>query len=178
MTDHSDEKITQIYLLHSDAVFKYIYYMVSDKHLAEDLTQETFIRVYKNLNQFRSDSTISTWMIKIARNVTLDHLKKKRFKHLLNIDLFMNTLTNKQISYGDLMIQSEDVNNLYQSLNTLKKEYKEVIILRKINECSIKETAMILEWSEDKVKSMTSRALIQLRKEFKKREASFSESFR
>ncbi|MGD7043141.1 RNA polymerase sigma factor [Jeotgalibacillus proteolyticus] len=178
MSDHTQIKITEIYQIQSDNVFKYIYYMVRDQHVAEDLTQETFINVYKSINEFRHDSNILTWILKIARNVTFDYLKKKRIKNLIDIDRLVNSLKNEQETLNELLIQSEDVRNLYQSLNALKKDYKEVLILRKINECSIKETANVLNWTEDKVKSMTSRALIQLRKEYKKGEEKINESFR
>ncbi|MGG1833286.1 sigma factor-like helix-turn-helix DNA-binding protein [Cytobacillus firmus] len=67
------------------------------------------------------------------------------------------------------MIKGEKVTLLYEAIRHLKLSYQEVLILRKIKEFSIKETAEILNWSENKVKITTSRALAALKKELQKR---------
>ena len=62
--------------------------------------------------------------------------------------------------------QKEQLAKMYDSLSKLKKDYQEVLLLRKIQECSIKETAYILGWTEAKVKMKMTRALVALKKEF------------
>ncbi|MFS0688954.1 RNA polymerase sigma factor [Sporosarcina sp. 179-K 8C2 HS] len=176
MTNSSGIDFTAIYNEYSDNVFRYIFYMVNDPHVAEDLTQDSFIKVYKNLHTFKFKSNINTWVFKISRNVTLDYLKRKKLVTFFNHDALINNVKSENKTVIEAIVQSEEIKALYSSLQNLKKDYREVLVLRKINECSIRETAIILNWSENKVKSMTSRALIKLKEDLIKKEVRFSES--
>lgn len=66
----------ELYERYFQRIYQFIYYMVSDPSLAEDLTQETFLRVYKG--QFRNDAALGTYIRKIARNIVYDSYRKKR----------------------------------------------------------------------------------------------------
>lgn len=177
MGDLSEAHFTEIYNQYSDDVYRYIFYMIRDPQAAEDLTQDAFVKVYRHLHTFKFKSNIKTWIFKISRNVTLDHLKKKKPATFSDPETLMNFTAHEQKSSIESIIHSEEITALYSSMHNLKKEYREVLILRKINECSVRETASILRWSEDKVKSMTSRALIKLKEDLLHKEANFNESF-
>ncbi len=177
MDDHSKLAITNIYHLYSDNVFKYIFYMVNNLHTAEDLTQETFIKVFRHLDTFQFHSSIQTWVYQIARNTTLDYLKRKKLVSFFEPDKIVQLIKGTERSVIDTVTQTEEKEQLYLYLLTLKKEYREVLILRKINELSVKETAVILRWSEDKVKSMSARGLKKLKETLQEKEESWNESF-
>ena len=68
----------QNYELHSDRIYQYIYFLVGKKQLAEDLTQETFIKAFKQQHTFRHESSNLTWLMKIARNLTYDYFRRKK----------------------------------------------------------------------------------------------------
>lgn len=176
MKDLSQARFTEIYNDYSEDVYRYIFYMVRDPQAAEDLTQDAFVKVYRQIHTFKSNSSIKTWIFKISRNVTLDHLKKKKPALFTDPQSLMDVIRQEQKSSVETIIQTEEVEAMYASLQNLKKEYREVLILRKINECSIKETAGILNWSEDKVKSMTFRALAKLKEDLLRKEERFNES--
>ncbi|MDQ0257377.1 RNA polymerase sigma-70 factor (ECF subfamily) [Evansella vedderi] len=159
------EKFDELYFEYSDRIYSYIFLMVGEKETAEDLTQETFVKMYRNLDQFEGDSKFSTWLISIARNCTIDYLRKQRPVFLWPFEKFSQVTSTETIELQ--VTTDETIKELYKQISTLKRSHKEVIILRKIQELSVKETAEILGWSEGKVKMMTHRAMEKLRLQMK-----------
>ena len=166
-----------LYLDNSDAVYRFIYLLVRHKETAEDLTQETFLKAYKNLNHFNNQSSLLTWLLKIARNVTYDHFRRKRILQFFKWGN-ENDIDTKSLSPESAAEKNEDLTQLYAALSRLKDDYRDVLILRKVNECSIKETAFILGWTEAKVKTKMTRAFEALRKEFYGKEGFINESIK
>ena len=141
-----------------DSIYKYIVLMVKDSSLAEDLTQETFLKAYLKQNQFKGDSEIKTWLYRIAYSTTMNHFRKKHpIPTLFN---FVIPTKNTETIY----MEQEGLNELFLAISKLKLTYQQVIILNKIQQFSIKETASILRCSEGKVKMQLSRGLKALQK--------------
>ncbi|MDG5786401.1 RNA polymerase sigma factor [Evansella sp. AB-P1] len=158
--------IDEAYEQYSDAIFKYICMMVRDYQQGQDLTHETFIKAYENYESFEGKAELKTWLFRIAHNVTIDYVRKK--KPLRLIESFLNNKKDPSpLPEENLKIQ-EDVKVLYKGISNLKPAYKEVIILRKIKGFSINETSEILHWSENKVKVTLHRAMPLLKKELEK----------
>ncbi|MFD1031546.1 RNA polymerase sigma factor [Metaplanococcus flavidus] len=168
-----DMEFQEIYEKHSEQVYRYIFYLLRDKELSEDLTQDVFLKVYRNLKQFNHDSTIATWILKIARNLTYDYLRRKRIVSFLHME--SRSYSSEEKSPEESFLTKESAEHLYISMGRLKRDYQEVLILRKINDCSIKETAEILGWTESKVQTKTARALKKLRTEMLKQEGKYDE---
>ncbi|MED3554017.1 RNA polymerase sigma factor [Cytobacillus praedii] len=163
----SADAFEHLYLEYSDKIFSYIYLLVNDNEVAEDLTQDTFIKAYRSLDQFNGESHLFTWLFRISRNVTIDYLRKKRLFTFFSIDKFQ--FESNQQTPLEIVMKGERVTILYEAIRDLKLSYQEVLILRKIKEFSIKETAEILNWNENRVKITTSRAVAALKKELMKR---------
>src|SRR5690606_19333586 len=66
---------------HQDFVFSVAHRFVNNARDAEDLTQETFLRLWKNLSRYKSEIKLTTWLYKIVTNVCLDYLKSKQYRH-------------------------------------------------------------------------------------------------
>lgn len=158
-------EMEQLYSEHSDRVYSFIYLLVRHRECAEDLTQETFYKAYKGLNNFNQQASTATWLLKIARNVTYDYFRRKRVIQFFSFDK-EHDLEAKALSPEGRLEQKEQLARMYSSISNLKKDYQEVLLLRKVQECSIQETAYILGWTEPKVKMKTARALEALKKEF------------
>lgn len=158
-------EMEQLYREHSDRVYSYIYFLVRHRESAEDLTQETFYKVYKGLDTFNKQASTATWLLKIARNVTYDYFRRKRVVHFFTFEK-EHDIETKVLSPENRYEQKEQLIKMYDSLSKLKKDYQEVLLLRKIQECSIQETSYILDWTEAKVKMKMTRALEALKKEF------------
>lgn len=157
MSLNKKNEISEWYVEHSEAVFNYIFLLTHDYQKAEDLTQETFINAYKFYESFQKNSSPKTWLYRIAHNATIDYVRRRKpllfFKNLF--------LAADPTPLPDEIIEmKEEINEIYTILQSLKSSYREVIILRKIKEFSTKETAEITGWSESKVKSTLSRALV------------------
>jgi RNA polymerase sigma-70 factor, ECF subfamily len=163
----SADAFEQLYQEYSDKIFSYIYLLVHDKEVAEDLTQDTFIKAYKNWDQFNGESHLFTWLFRISRNVTIDYLRKKRLLTFFSIEKYQ--FESNQQTPLEIVMKGERMTTLYEAIRNLKLSYQEVLILRKIKEFSIKETAEILNWNENRVKITTSRAIAALKKELTKR---------
>ncbi|MBS4188968.1 RNA polymerase sigma factor [Bacillus sp. FJAT-49705] len=169
----SSDAFEQLYNEYSDKIFGYIFLLVNDREVAEDLTQDTFIKAYKNLNQFNCESHLFTWLFRISRNVTIDYLRKKRLLKFFSIEKYQ--FESDQQTPLEIVMKGEATTILYEAICKLKLSYQEVLILRKIKELSIKETAEILNWNENKVKITTTRAVAALKKELMKRRESNEE---
>lgn len=102
--------------------------------------------------------------MKIARNVAYDYFRRKRLIKFFTWGNENDIDTNPSPTV--LVEKKEDLSRLYAALGRMKKDYRDVIILRKVNECSIKETAYILGWTEAKVKTKMARGLEVLKKEY------------
>ncbi|MFS0781722.1 RNA polymerase sigma factor [Bacillus sp. 1P06AnD] len=160
-----NEDIERMYIDNSDAVYRFIYLLIRHKETAEDLTQETFYKAVKSMNKFNYRSSVLTWLLKIARNVTYDHLRRKKVIQFLSLGTKNECDIEKQ-SPVEIAEKKEDLLRLYNALERIKKDYRDVLILRKVNERSIKETSYILGWTEAKVKAKMARGLEALRKEY------------
>lgn len=150
-------EINDWYIEHSEAIFKFILMMTHDYQKSEDLTHETFIKAYKFYESFQQNSSAKTWLFRIAHNVTIDYLRvRKPVLFFKNLFLAADPAPLPQ----DIVEIKEETNDVLNILQSLKDSYRKVIILRKIKGFSIKETGEILDWSESKVKSTLSRALL------------------
>lgn len=138
---------------YADSVYRYIFFIVKDHEIAEDLTQETFIKVLTKSHQFIGNAQVKTWIFRIAYTTTMNYFRKK---HPIAA-LFDFSISEK--SAEESFIKQNDLDELYQAIAKLKLSYQQVIILRKLQQLSVKETADILHWSESKVKMTTLRAL-------------------
>lgn len=154
------ERFNFIYEQYMPSVYRYIFLLVRNKEIAEDLTQDTFMKVYTHLQTFSNHASIHTWIIQIARNTTYDYFRKNKWSSLFALK---DGQVEQVISSEQIILVKQETYQLYDAIASLKREYQEVIILRKINELSIDETARILGWTENKVKAKQQRALKKLK---------------
>ncbi len=143
---------------YATSIYKYILLILKDPQLAEDLTQETFVKAFIHEKQFKGDSEVKTWLYRIAYTTTMNHFRKKH-----PIPALFN-LASPVKSVEVTLIEYEEVKEVYEAITKLKMTYQQVIILRKVQQFSIEETSAILGWTEGKVKMQLLRALKSLRK--------------
>lgn len=159
-------KIQKWYQLHYKEVYRFTLMLSGDHDLAKDLTQDTFIKAYETINTFKGVTSDRNWLYRIARNVTIDYMRKKKPLQFL-LESFA-AIPSKGPCPEKIIQLGEAEEQLYRSLKRLKRPYQEVIILRKIKELSIQETAEVLDWNESKVKNTLSRGLNALKQEMVK----------
>ncbi|MDX5475183.1 MAG: RNA polymerase sigma factor [Bacillaceae bacterium] len=155
-----NEQIQQWYEEYADGIYHFLIYYTGKKDV-EDLVQEVFIRAIQSFHTFQGKSSPKTWLYSIARHIAIDNIRKKKFKWIK--EEFLQTVKSPDKSPEEILHASEEVRELYHSLNKLKKNYREVIILRGIKDFSVSETAEILNWNESKVNVTLHRAINALK---------------
>lgn len=134
-------------LRHQNGIINYIYRMILDMDEAMDLAQEVFIKAFFSINTYNPRYSFSTWIYKIASNLTIDYLRKKKRKNF-----YTESLSNKgkEIEVPDhtmTPVKNLDREMFYKklenALNMLPESLREFIILRDINELSYNEIAEI-----------------------------------
>ncbi|MGE7921218.1 RNA polymerase sigma factor [Viridibacillus sp. NPDC093762] len=160
---NSNQLISSWYEELGTTIFTYIYMNTKDYHSAEDILQEVFLKAYKNYDTFKGHSSFKTWIFSIAQNTTIDYLRKKNIlKHFM--ELTFNERDSSPLP-EQIMQLNDDELHLHHALQTLKLDFRQVILLRKIKCFSTKETAEILGWSENRVKTNLKRGLVELKKQ-------------
>ena len=137
--------------LYGDQLFRTCYLILRDVEDAEDVVQETLIRVFRNIKNFKGASKLYTWIYQIALNLSRDILRKK-------VDFF--SLEDELLGEEDPHFHMEneiDRELLKKELKALNPIYNEVLVLFYLRDFSIKEIAIILETSEGTIKSRLSR---------------------
>ncbi|KAB2336223.1 RNA polymerase sigma factor [Cytobacillus depressus] len=130
----------------------------------EDMVQETFIRALRRLNTFNELSNPKTWLFSIARNIAIDEMRKQK-KEKDKQQKLSNFYEQSHIESPEEIYRLNETNKeIYLVIQTLKQNYRDVLILKGIKELSVKETAAILHWSENKVNVTYHRALKALEK--------------
>ncbi len=156
---------------HERAIFRLAHHITQNAQDAEDVLQETFLRAYEHLDEFRGDSKFSTWLVRIAVNQALMKLRKRKSDRSVSLDETFDTgedVVVREIAVWDgdpeqLYSQEELRNILASAIESLPPIFRTVFALRDIEELSTEETAQILNLSVPAVKSRLLRARLQLR---------------
>ncbi|MEE8134123.1 MAG: sigma-70 family RNA polymerase sigma factor [Gemmatimonadales bacterium] len=155
-------------------VFSIVYRMVRDRELAEDLTQDTFIKVLNALDRYNPDYKFSSWIFKIANNATIDHLRRKEL-NTLSLEGAPQATTQDRIEATALQIRSSGESPLEelqarelgtqieQAIAALRPEYQSCIILRHVEGRPYEEIAEILDLPLGTVKTYIHRARHELK---------------
>lgn len=136
---------------------------------ADDITQEVFIKVWKNLKKFNQNkSSFKTWIFTIARNTVIDFMRKKKnvlFSSLDSEDInFSETIKDESILPDEILQKLQDVDLLNSSLEKLPETYQTVLILHYQEEMTFDEISQVLGKPLNTVKNHHLRAILQLKK--------------
>ena len=138
-------------------VLKTAYSFVRDREAAKDLFQETFIKANYNLDKFRGDSSIKTWLIRITVNVCKDYLKSAYQKKVVP----MTQVEEDSLRVEDDHEQIENADRdeqIRRTVNSLPENYREVVLCVYFREMSVADTSAALGVPEGTVKSRLARA--------------------
>ena len=154
------------YDLYIDQLYRFIYFKVGSREEAEDLCSAVFLKTWNYIlaNSLKDEKTLRALLYKIARNLIIDHYRKNKARDTVSLDddNGVEVVDGKQAVGHDLDIKI-DLLVLETKLPELKDEYREVIILRFINELSVREIAEILGKTKGNVRVLIFRALNALK---------------
>lgn len=151
-------------------LYNCIYRMVHNTESAEDLVQETFLRVYRNRHNYKAISNLSTWIYTIALNLARSELRKRKRRQFfsLNASPHENStregidLPDTSAGPGDHLEQNELGRAIQRAIDQLPEKYKSVIVLRDIEEMSYEQIGDILRCPTGTVKSRVNRGRLRL----------------
>jgi RNA polymerase sigma-70 factor (ECF subfamily) len=154
---------------YKEKLFSSILFLVKDKYLAEDLFQETFIRIIDTLRskRYNEEGKFLPWAMRIAHNLCVDHFRKvKRTPSILtgdNQDIF-DVIHVVEDNAEQKMMRAQSHEKMHQMLNFLPEEQREVIVLRHFGDMSFKEIASVTNCSINTALGRMRYGLINLRK--------------
>lgn len=169
----------ELILQHEKIVYNVALRMMNHSEDAKDISQEVFIKAYRNITNFDERSTFSTWIYRITVNTCIDEMRKRKGKRNLSLD---NELEDEEGTWkqevadeGDTpeesLIRKEEKSEILMALEGISEEYKTVFILRDVRGLSYEEIAEVTGLALGTVKSRISRARNHLKEEiFKIRE--------
>ncbi len=137
----------------------YLLFRTNDENWSEELTVETFTKAIQKLDKYDDNFNFKTWLISIAQNNLIDAYRKKKKddSEILSEDYEL-ILTETEPSPEKLLIDQQNLKDFYEKLNQLAGKYSEVLKLKYIEDCSIKEIAQQLNLTESNVKVRIMRA--------------------
>ncbi|WP_007027080.1 sigma-70 family RNA polymerase sigma factor [Saccharomonospora iraqiensis] len=154
-----------LYDRHVDGVYRYVLLRVGDRHLAEDVTSETFLRALRRITSISYQGRdVGAWFTTIARNLVLDHVKSSRFRMEVVTEEIAESPPSEAAGTGpeQQVINRSTHDELLRCIADLGDDQRECIILRFIQGYSVSETATIMQRNEGAVKALQHRAVRRL----------------
>jgi len=150
---------TQIYDLYFQKIYKFVYYRVGHKEIAEDLAEDVFIKAHAKIASLAQDNQFLGWLYQIARNAVIDYYRQKK----LTVDLkdVENTL-EYETNVVDLMSLEYQQAILLKLLKELGADQQAVIKMKFLEDLDNSEIAQIMETSESNIRVIQHRALTKL----------------
>jgi RNA polymerase sigma-70 factor (ECF subfamily) len=152
-------------------IFRLAQHVTQNREDAEDVLQETFMKAYEHLDQFKGDSKFYTWIVRIAVNQALMKLRRRKTDKSVSLDETIDTgedmVVREIAAWGEdpeQQLSREELGGILETaIQGLEPLYRSVFVLRDIEELSTEETAEVLGLSVPAVKSRLLRARLQLR---------------
>ena len=153
----------EMYRLYFKDVYLFILAMSKSPDIAEEITQETLFKVLKNINKYRGECSVKTWLFQIAKNTYLSHIKKT--KHQETEDKISDSESSSQHSMESMCISKDEALSIYKVLHYLEEPYKEVFTLRTLGELSFREIGEIFGRKEGWARVTYHRAKSKIREQ-------------
>ena len=165
------EEFDAIVRRHQRRVHRFLLTLLRDPEEADNLTQECFLRAYQNLTSFRAESSLETWLLRIAANLARDHARNRKasfWRRLLGLDDEAENGAATHVPSGDaspeqVLLAREDVRAVWDAANQLSQQQRAVFLLRFVEEMELTEIADALGLQVGSVKTHLFRALQTVR---------------
>lgn len=162
------EAIERLMQEYGTKVLHLAYYYLKDRHLAEDVAQEVFIKAYQSWDSFRGDSSVYTWLYKIAVNLCRDKVRSSWWRRLLPTDDPQSDSDELELSTAEVdpeatAIRNDGKERLMHYIMMLPESYREAIVLYYYQDLSTVEIAEVTGQNENTIKTRLFRARARLK---------------
>jgi RNA polymerase sigma-70 factor (ECF subfamily) len=163
--------LEELYLIHFDRIYSYLHVSVGNRHDAEDLTTQTFLKMLESIGKFRWQSApFSAWLFRIAHNLAMDHFRaNKRWRPEEEVP---EPEPDEATSAEAGAFESIGRKSMLELIEDLSPEQQQVLTLKFVFNFGNGEAATILGKTDGAIKSLQHRALVSLQKQIEQREAS------
>lgn len=160
--------LEELYLIHFDRIYSYLHVSVGNRHDAEDLTTQTFMKMLEAIGKFRWQSApFSAWLFRIAHNLAMDHFRaNKRWQPEEDVP---EPEPDESTSAEAAAFESIDRKSMLELIEDLSREQQQVLTLKFVFNFANAEAATILGKTEGAIKSLQHRALVSLQKQIEQR---------
>ena len=163
------DALEELYLIHFDRIYSYLHVSVGNRHDAEDLTTQTFVKMLESINRFRWQSApFSAWLFRIAHNLAMDHFRANR--RWQPEEEVPEPAADDSTSAEEGAFESIGRKSMLELIDELSGEQQQVLTLKFVFNFSNGEAATILGKTEGAIKSLQHRALASLQKQLDRRE--------
>jgi len=162
---HKDKQaFIEAYDLYIDQIHRFVYFKIGNKEEAEDITSMVFLKCWNYVYEGNLENyeTLKPLLYKIARNTIIDHYRQNKNQLTVSLEAATETVDEKQDIYEQTITNIDFKSLIQEKLPLLKDEYRDVIILRFINELSVTEIAKILGKTNGNIRVLVHRALQSL----------------
>jgi RNA polymerase sigma factor (sigma-70 family) len=145
-------------------IFNFLARMTMDRDLAEDLTQNVFLRIIKYRNSFKPGARFQPWIYQVARNIFSDHYQthKNRFSDFVDVEKIHDAMPDSD----ETQLMDEREKLLHQSMEKLESDQRELLILTRFQQMKYEEVAIIMGTTVANIKVKVHRAIAKLREHY------------
>nr|WP_275444859.1 RNA polymerase sigma factor SigW [Paenibacillus sp. ACRRX] len=166
----------EIVELYKDKIFHLAYRMLSNRHEAEDVVQDTFLRVYRNLDRYDENQKFSTWIYRIGTNLCIDRLRKRKPSYSLDAEMNdqegvdgYSMIPSDDRTPETYLLVSETQRMIHEAIDSLPAKYKSVMVLRYLQDMSLQEISDVLNMPVTTIKTRVHRGREFLRKKLERK---------
>jgi RNA polymerase sigma-70 factor (ECF subfamily) len=154
--DGDEQALEQIVMDYRDGLIIYLYSLVQDWHLAEELTEDTFVRLFTKKPKDRKKSTFKTWLYTIGRNLAISHYRKVKHQAVRPVE--QELCDREGQSPEEELIREEEKRNLYRAIGNLKTSHRQVLYLVYLEGMDCREASRIMGKTHHGTQVLLSRA--------------------
>jgi RNA polymerase sigma-70 factor, ECF subfamily len=173
ITEHfegDDNAFSELLHKHLNPTYTFVQRLTSDRAMSDDIVQDTFVKVWKNLEKYNPEYSFKTWLYTIAHNTTLDWLKKRKstvfsdFENEIGENSFVDSLADDSPLPDQLFADEENVTLLEKAFDKISPLYREILTLHYHSELSFTEISKIVNRPLETVRSQHRRGLLAIQK--------------
>jgi RNA polymerase sigma-70 factor (ECF subfamily) len=163
------DALEELYLIHFDRIYSYLHVSVGNRHDAEDLTTQTFLKMLEKIGSFKWQSApFSAWLFRIAHNLAMDHFRSRR--RWQPEEEVPEPPGDEEPSAELVAMQTIGRESMLKLIERLSPEQQQVLTLKFVFNLPNAEVAAILDKTEGAIKSLQHRALVSLQKQIQRQE--------
>lgn len=162
LQNKNTEAFAKVYDAYMEKIYRFIFFKISNKQEAEDMTSEVFLKAWEYILEGKDIISLRSFLYAVARNKVIDLYRKRGKNNIINL-VEIEQIKDNSADPNKLIDNEMNRKNIFAFLDKLKSEYKEVLLLRYVEDFSISEISEILGKNKGNIRVLVHRALEALR---------------